>query len=147
MSEARLWIRLREAVGSAGHFERREFNPLGGVPDVSYCVTGVEGHIELKYMPFLPKRLTTAVFGPRSSRGMRESQIAWFDRRLRAGGRAYILAQVENRLVLLHGAWAERFNEMVWDEMRKMCCWSGGPTIPQYGPGSWRTFLGAITKR
>jgi hypothetical protein len=48
-----------------------------GVPDVNYCCDGVEGWIENK------KSTSYTV-------GMRSEQVAWIERRRRAGGRVYI---------------------------------------------------------
>jgi hypothetical protein len=119
-TESSLWLRLRDAVGSTGHWERREFNPIDGVPDVSFCVEGVEGHMELKQIDTVPAREDTAVFGGRTNKGMRESQVAWFHRRMKAGGRAFILAQVSDRLILMHGSHAKQFNGYTLNDFRRL---------------------------
>lgn len=126
MSESRLWTRVREGVYAHGHFDRRENNPLDGVPDVNYCVDGCEGHIELKFRRDPPVRDTTPVFG---SKGLRESQVAWIGRRLRAGGRVFILSQVGRRLYLTHGARAPEFNALCVEDLEQGSRWAAGPTV------------------
>lgn len=141
MSEAQLWKRVRDAVGDAGHWDRREGNPVPGCPDVSYCVDGVEGHIELKHHPDFPARPGTAVFGARTARGMRDDQVAWFYRRLRAGGRAYILAQVDTTIVLMHGSCAPYFNGYSSDTLRGHALWS---IVGKSTPRDWTRFLNSL---
>lgn len=142
MSERNLWHRMDKAVGNRGHFDRREFNPIGGVPDLSYCVTAVEGHIELKFMDDVPVRDTTAVFGPRTRKGMEDDQIAWAKRRMRAGGRTYVFAQVGKFLYLFHGGIADVFNSLTLREMYDMASWYAGPLVPLE---EWDEFLQHIT--
>jgi hypothetical protein len=48
-----------------------------GVPDINYCLDGIEGWIEAK------RTATNAV-------GMRPEQVAWIEMRVRAGGRVFI---------------------------------------------------------
>ena len=142
MSEKNFWHRIDKAVGMRGHFDRREFNPIGGVPDLSYCVDGVEGHIELKFMDSLPARNSTAVFGPRTAKGMEDDQIAWAERRLRAGGRTYVFAQVGKYLYLFHGGIAKVFNSLTEPEMTRMAMWDCGPTVPA---DDWDVFIDHVT--
>lgn len=86
MSEARLWKTLKEGMDHTGHFDRIESHATAqGRPDVSYCIDGREGNIELK------------VFDPR--RGgfiLRASQNSWFCKHHKAGSeRAFILARYD----------------------------------------------------
>lgn len=140
MSEARLWDRLRAAVGHAGHFARVE-NAVGpGYPDVNYCVKTVEGHIELKFRFDEPKRIDTAVFG---NGGLRDDQIAWISTRCRHGGRVWILVQVKKTLYLLPGSCALVFNSLTCHDIDKMSTWSATGNIPA---GVWTDLVTALTK-
>lgn len=146
MSEARLWQRLRDAVGGTGHWDRREGNPVSGVPDVSYAGLGYgEGHMELKQIDKPPARAATAVFGPGAHRkGMREEQEAWFQRRLQAGGKAVILVQISDIVFLLPGEIAKHFNSMVLLEFHKYALWEAGPKISQ---AEWSEMLHSLNYR
>lgn len=129
MSEARLWARIREAVWNYGHFDRREFNPVDGVPDVNFCINGIEGHLELKFRRDPPIRDTTPVFPRPNKGGLRESQAAWIARRMSAGGRVFILPQIGTRLYLLHGYHAVRFKDYAVEDFEQVARWSAGPII------------------
>ena len=109
MSEHNLWTMLRNGLGHRGHLVRLEFNPTPGIPDVSYCLKGVEGFIELKHAHEFPARSTTAVFG---NQGLRDDQIAWIHTRTRHGGRVRIIAQVDDQIYLIPGSYCRQFNEM-----------------------------------
>jgi hypothetical protein len=88
----RLRPKLTAACVSAGvqyHFERVENAVASGTPDVDYCINGRAGKLELKYTPRHPARATTPVLG--RSCGLRRSQLIWIWRRLRAGGRVYVV--------------------------------------------------------
>jgi hypothetical protein len=72
-----------------------------GVPDLNYCINGHEGWIELK---------TTEGWAVT----VRPEQVAWIERRLRAGGRVFLavrrkrhelwlLAGEDARALMLHG--------------------------------------------
>lgn len=61
------------------HFQSIEIGTLGrGVPDDNYCADGVEGWIEYKFTE------THAV-------GLRPEQVGWILRRMRAGGRVFVV--------------------------------------------------------
>jgi hypothetical protein len=91
MSEAALWATMRGHVRTFGHFERIE-NMVGvGRPDVNYCVRGVEGNIELKHAMNWPRRPETPLPLPHYT----PQQRNWQRDRERAGGRVYVLLEVE----------------------------------------------------
>ena len=125
MSEHNLWVRIRDNIGYRGHFVRMEFNPEAGIPDVDYCIKGIEGKIELKYTAAKPARETTSVF---TNGGLRDAQIAWIYTRVRHGGRVYILPQIGKRLFLLPGEHCRTFNEMTFHEIDKAAVWSTDKT-------------------
>lgn len=121
MSEDALWDRIRRNVGHRGHFTRIEYNPTAGVPDVQYVIKGVEGWLELKFREDTPVRAETPAF---LHGGLRDDQIAWNYTHHRHGGRAYVLAQVENALLLVSSAYARRFNVMTMHQLHKASVWS-----------------------
>lgn len=121
MSEHNLWVRLRTNIGHRGHFVRMEFNPEAGIPDVDYCIKGVEGKIELKYTATAPKRSNTSVF---TTGGLRSAQEAWIYTRVRHGGRVWILPQIGDRLFLVPGKHGREFNSMTLHQIDKAAVWS-----------------------
>lgn len=97
MSEKDFWGEMRENVGHLGHFSRVESpQTSAGIPDVDFCVDGVEGHIELKF-----GRDT-------KTPSIRPSQVKWFKSRVEAGGHPIIFAKlivgVEVRYCLYSGS-------------------------------------------
>lgn len=128
MSEANLWDAMRNAIGHRGHFSRVEFNPTEGHPDVSYCIKGIEGHIELKYLPRAPAKITTSVFT--DHHGLRPSQIAWIHTRVKHGGRVAIVGQVGEMIYVVPGYLYRRFNQFTAHELAKASIWAGRPGWP-----------------
>ena len=99
--EAQLWATLRDAMKPHGHFDRIE-NMVGvGRPDVNYCLRGVTGDIELKHVTTWPRSPDTPLAVPHYT----SVQRVWANARLRAGGRVYVLLQVERRYLLLNAWW------------------------------------------
>lgn len=91
MSENGMWLYMRKLFPQQGHgdWQRIEDSLSKGVPDVNYCIAGVEGWIELKYIEEWPKRDKTPV----RFRWTKEQRI-WAGRRLRAGGVVWVLLKV-----------------------------------------------------
>ncbi len=97
MKESSFWAtrlrpRLTAACVAAGlphHFERVENAVASGTPDVDYCINECAGKLELKYTPRHPARASTPVLG--RGNGLRRTQIVWIWRRLRAGGRVFVV--------------------------------------------------------
>lgn len=141
MSEANLWTRVRKAVGHLGHFDRLEYNPVDGIPDVDFCIDGIEGKVELKYREGAPARARTACYA--SHPNLREAQEAWIKRRLRNGGRVFILAQIGDYLYLLHGAEAPQFNALTLAEFERRALWQGGPRIDT---DEWADLIKTLTR-
>lgn len=135
MSEASLWDRIRNNVGHRGHFSRIEFNPTAGYPDLSYCIKGEEGHLELKWTEKVPARETTACF-PTAFKG-REAQVAWIHTRVKHGGRVYIGAGIGDLIIIVPGTEVRRFDQLTYFQLGKV-----GQTI---GPGEWDGFLRALS--
>lgn len=134
MSEANLWDRIREGTKNRAHFSRIEFNPTEGYPDTSYCIRGIEGHAELKWIDAPPARINTACFGDKH--GLRPAQIGWIHTRVKHGGRVFIVAGVGQIILVVPGAYCRTFNSMTYFELGK-----AGETI---SPGDWDGFLRAL---
>jgi hypothetical protein len=81
MSEQRLRKYLIDNLNSATcHISQVESHAVSaGIPDLNYCVDGVEGWIELKWW----YKSKPAQFRP--------TQIAWFRRRVTAGGKPFVV--------------------------------------------------------
>lgn len=139
-SERALWQRLRQGVARFGDFQRIE-NAIGaGWPDVNFCVNGVEGHIELKHCPVVPPR--SAPFT--RYRGLEEEQVDWIERRVRNGGRVFIMAQIADALYLIRGNCASSFNQLRLDEIEACACWQAVRTV---SAEQWAQFIVVLTNK
>jgi hypothetical protein len=90
-----------------GHASRIENLTAIGMPDVSYCIRGVEGFIENKFLLDWPRRPDTPVY----LRRFTTQQRLWISERARAGGRAYVMLYVQKpvlNVLLFDGAWAAK---------------------------------------
>lgn len=142
MSEHTLWNRIRDNIGYRGHFTRLEFNPEAGIPDVDYCIKGIEGKIELKYTSTAPARADTAVF---KNGGLRDAQIIWIYQRVKHGGRAWILPQIGEELYLVPGSECRAFNAMTLHQIRKASVWSARPPLTPVIWGDLTCYLRGIS--
>jgi len=120
MIERTFWAKIRAKVGHLGHFSRVESLCTVGYPDVDYCVDGVSGKIELKYKREWPKKTDTPVF---LKGGLREAQVVWIENRVRAGGLVWILAGVDDSMILIHGRHASMFNKMNQVQLINAAAW------------------------
>jgi hypothetical protein len=98
MDEQGFWKKLCRKL-PRGDYSRIESAVTPGFPDVSYCVDGVEGMLELKYRAEAPKRSTTPVFP--DNKGLRPQQVAWMCKRLRHGGRVFLAAGLGKDVYLI----------------------------------------------
>lgn len=73
-----------------GHFDRIENMVGSGMPDVTYCVRGAEGFIELKQIKEWPKRPETVV----AIEHYTSQQRIWARQRIAAGGRVWLMLEV-----------------------------------------------------
>jgi hypothetical protein len=89
VSEANFWQLIRKNV--PGHLVRIENHAGTGQPDVNYCIAGVEGWIELKYLEAFPKRQDTMVRIPH----FEPEQRIWLTQRKNAGGRVFLFVRVD----------------------------------------------------
>ena len=99
--EADTFAKLRQHVFlPTERLERVENGLVDGMPDVNFCAAGVEGWIELK-APIEPQRESTPLFGSNHRIGV--AQANWFLKQRLAGGRAFLLIETDQQLLLLTG--------------------------------------------
>jgi hypothetical protein len=115
--EKRLWERLRDGWGlqikqAGGRIERVENAVGAGMPDVNGCLSGVEFWIELKVAPKWGVRRPTF----RAHRGLEPAQINWLLSEYRAGGKSFVLAQIDKEVFLVPGELAQTFNDFLADD-------------------------------
>lgn len=88
MRESSFWSAMRRKVSKYGHFTRIENLAEPGIFDVSYCVGGSEGWIELKVWP----------------RKLRPTQVVWYELRRKAGAkRLWVLVKLDDIHLLAAG--------------------------------------------
>ena len=121
--------------------DRIENLVVDGMPDISYCIKGVDGWIEMK-SPAAPKRKTTPVL--KSQHKLLQSQKNWFKRQYNAGGIAYILICMRSRWILMDGAYADKVNDMTMIELINDSTWKAETPIFD---GQWETLREALCKR
>ena len=82
--EKSFWMQICLYLFPHGHFSRVESGATAsGIPDVDYCVNGVESHIELKVCSDTRKGVK-----------LRDTQYRWFRERVEAGGHPVLLLKV-----------------------------------------------------
>ena len=103
MSESTMWGYLKRTFGPYGDFMRVEDGINMGVPDVNYCICGVEGWIELKEIHDWPIRQKTPV----KFRWTKEQRL-WARRRIYADGNVWLLLHVlREKRYLLFPCWRD----------------------------------------
>lgn len=106
MAEKNLWTWLRPYC-PLGHYVRIENGEIGpGTPDVSFCVNGTEGWMELKDA----RSQTASIPFPNENVGLHKSQIRWIKDRLAAGGNVWIVARVGKLILFIPGKYYAAFN-------------------------------------
>lgn len=121
--ESRLWSKVQPHLKARFYVQRIENLVGDGIPDTHLQLRSdgrVMAWVELKYIPTLPKRATTRVFG---DAGLRPSQVAWIYGRASAGGRIYVLAGAAEHVWLVHGRYARLFNDMTYDDLCSVGSW------------------------
>lgn len=98
MDESGFWAKVAKAFNENGARARKLHAGMfeDGTPDGVYCVNGVTGFLELKYVPRRPVREKTPVLVR-----VTPTQGAWMEDWVQAGGRAHVLLGVENEWFLL----------------------------------------------
>jgi len=100
--ESDLWRLLKKELKGPGRDFVRVENPImPGTPDVNYSINSVDGWIELKEIPSLPKRAGSAVRVPH----FMPQQRLWIRRRGSAGGRVFVLLRVKSPVMYFLLPW------------------------------------------
>lgn len=94
MSETSMRAKVIEALRSLDAISV-ENAVMPGTPDVEF----IGGWVELKYVPTWPKRVGTALAVPHFT----PIQRAWLRRRIRRGGKAWLLLRVDRDWMLFRG--------------------------------------------
>ena len=122
--EDSLWRYVRDKLLPPQiHATRIESRVSPGFPDVHYTIrlelfkAAHTGTLELKFLR--KKRL------PFGEDGLNRDQRIWIDKEIDAGGTVRILAQVHDRLFLMHGREAYRFNSFHLDDFQSLALWEG----------------------
>lgn len=121
MLEKQLYQRIKEIEatyrGNTARWMRVENVLLPGVPDVNYCINGVEGWLELKCPPVKANE-QTSVFG--GAHGLSPVQMAWALSQAQAGGRCFLLTANEHFTYLHDLCWlSERYSATVLNKLSR----------------------------
>jgi len=124
--EARAYKRLKECVCRPNdRMERVENGVATGMPDVNYCIMGIEGWIEIKF-PDEPARPTTALFG-NGNHQVSVDQCNWLLKQSQAGGRGWLFIATTERLIMIEGARVGKMgtliNKMTTHELEQIARW------------------------
>lgn len=99
--EKTLWKTIRDKLPNF-FIQRIETQIERGIPDVHYCVAGISGWIEGKYIKS-PKRDNTKI-----KLKLTVEQIAWHKTYNYYGGRIYVLAKKDRDVYLFTGSMSEQ---------------------------------------
>lgn len=142
MSEKNDWKLLRDKMKyMKGRWDRMENGVGVGMPDINFCLNGVEGWIEMK-SPTEPKHMHTPLFG--SNHRISQDQKNWFKRQMDAGGRAFILIGTDKRWMLIHGRHVETLNTLTVIEIMAIAEWL--IQRPVRDPGAWNNLREVLIK-
>lgn len=124
LSEAQTWKTLKQLIAPLDPY-RVENLVDAGCPDVNY--TG--GWIELKNVPKWPKRPNTLVRIDHYT----DQQRLWLLRRWKAGGRAFLVVQVDRSWFLFGAHSAQLVGYITREQMIAscLCWWQGKPVAEQ----------------
>lgn len=143
MSEKNDYQTLRLHVRMMRDRMDRMENGVGvGMPDVNYCIEGVEGWIEIK-SPTEPVRPSTPLFG--SNHKLSQNQKNWFLLQRRAGGIAWVLICTNKRWMLIEGAHADDVNTLTVEQLRGIAAWHASKYL--LGPTNWTVLRGLLSLR
>ena len=109
MSEAQFWRTLKKRLPSSAHFERIENLVAIGTPDVNFCWDGIEGWIELKFVPKWPKYKGKII----TKKLWKPEQRIWALKRIRSGGKSFLFIQIEKDYLLFNSKIAEMDLEVI----------------------------------
>lgn len=121
MLEKQLYQRIKEIEesyrGNTARWMRVENVLLPGVPDINYCINGIEGWLELKCPPVKANE-KSSVFG--GGHGVSPAQLAWALSQSRAGGRCFLLTGNEHFTCLHDMCWlAEHYSATALNKLSR----------------------------
>lgn len=90
--ERAFWQWLDGKIGNLWHAQRHEDKHSVGIPDVSYGCRGTQGWIELKSLTAWPRKGFPA---------LSVEQANWLTRRGKVGGNCYLLAEIDDFILLI----------------------------------------------
>jgi hypothetical protein len=99
-----------------GRWERVENGVIAGMPDVNFCVAGMEGWIELKKAS-KPAKMSTVLF--KSQRGLDKEQENWHHFQAKNGGDSWVLIQIDREFYAIPGVLAPEINQYTMEDMEK----------------------------
>lgn len=119
MSEHRLWLYLRTGMGSRWEVQRHEDRLSTGIPDLSYSMA-VNGWIELKYLPKIPK-------GQLTIRHYTVDQRNWLIRHGKRSGLCFLLLQIDREYMIFDWTKVARVGQATFEEHREFAVktWTG----------------------
>ncbi len=134
MSESDLWKHIKNNIGHRGHFSRVESHETSsGIPDVDYCIDGVEGHMELK-------------FAVNAAPKIRGTQVQWFRKRGKAKGNPWMFSHLvlhNKDYYLLH-----RTSAMIdLAKQKDVSKWIGSAACIWVGFMDWHEFIKHLTMK
>ena len=124
MSEKTDYKILKRAFKHPDRIDRIENLVSCGMPDVNYCINGVEGWIEMK-SAIERQRSTSKLLKHKLS----QAQMNWFLKQRNAGGNAFILICTEKRWMLMHGHVADQINDLTADHLWQNTVWKSEKPI------------------
>ena len=86
-------ITLRNTLKGHCHFQSIEDRFSTGIPDLNLCIAGVDVWIELKQIGKFPERFDTTL--KTSLAHLTNDQMNWLLKRIKHGGKAFILLRVQ----------------------------------------------------
>lgn len=123
LSEKRAYEWLKRHVFlPKDRIDRIENLVVQGMPDVNYCIDGIEGWIEIK-APTMPKRESTALFG--SNHKVSQAQKNWFLRQSKAFGIGWIFIVTGNYKILVSAEYdnLKRIDSATTEEIIALSDW------------------------
>ena len=138
MSEKSAYKTFRNAVPLGARLDRVENIVCAGMPDVNLCLDGVELWLEFK-APTEPRRASTPLFG--SNHKILTTQINWFSRHIRAGGRGGFIISTDKRWIYTDGTHAAVLNDLPVSEILRIASW----TSPRRNV-SWNKLFNVLTQ-
>ena len=120
--------------------DRVESQVVTGMPDINFCLNGVEGWIEVK-APIEPKRNTSILFA--SNHKLSTAQKNWFLRQRQAKGRCYVFISTDKRYMMIDGEFADQINGLTVDRRQEVSLWSA---LKKTGKCDWEELRKVLTR-